>query len=263
MTIKEYVAYKKALLTDQVNKLEIKPHLLIIQINDDPASQAYVKGKLKDCAEVGIRSTHMLLDKTISEEEVLKILDEQNKNPDIHGIIVQMPLPKQINEEKIKVSVAVEKDVDGFNPLSKLNPCTPYGIIKYLRHLNFNFVGKNAVVVGRSNIVGRPMNTLLINESCNVTVLHSKTKKEDMAMYLANADLVVAAIGKKHILGDYTFKKSAYLIDVGINRVDGKLHGDFPPELDVALQTPVPGGVGLLTRLTLLENLLEAYNNEI
>jgi methylenetetrahydrofolate dehydrogenase (NADP+)/methenyltetrahydrofolate cyclohydrolase len=204
-----------------------------------------------------------LLDKTISEEEVLSILDKYNNDPDVHGIIVQMPLPKQINEEKIKVSVAVKKDVDGFNPLSKLNPCTPYGIIKYLKYLNFDFVGKNAVVVGRSNIVGRPMNTLLINESCNVTVLHSKTKKEDMANYLKNADLVVSAIGKKYVLAGYEYKKSAYLIDVGINRVDGKLYGDFPPELDVALQTPVPGGVGLLTRLALLENLMEAYKNEI
>ena len=263
MTIKEYVAYRKALLTDQIKDLEIKPHLMIIQINDDPASQAYVKGKLKDCAEVGIRSTHLMLDKEISEEEVLKILDKYNNDPEVHGIIVQMPLPKQINEDKIKVSVAVSKDVDGFNPLSKLNPCTPYGIIKYLKHLNFDFVGKNAVVVGRSNIVGRPMNTLLINESCNVTVLHSKTKKEDMANYLKNADLVVSAIGKQYVLSGYEYKKSAYLIDVGINRVDGKLYGDFPPELDVALQTPVPGGWGLLTRLALLENLMEAYKNEI
>ena len=152
MTIKEFVAYKKALLTDQIKDLEVKPHLMIIQINDDPASQAYVKGKLKDCAEVGIKSTHLLLDKNISEEEVLSILDKYNNDPEVHGIIVQMPLPKQINEEKIKVSVAVEKDVDGFNPLSKLNPCTPYGIIKYLKHLNFDFVttpAKNRTAVAK------------------------------------------------------------------------------------------------------------------
>lgn len=263
MEIKEYVKFRKEIIKNEVLKLSVKPKLLIIQVNQDEASKAYVKGKIKDCIELGIDYLHEILNEDISQDELLNVINKYNNDPSIHGIIVQMPLPKQIDEEIIKRSIVISKDIDGFNPLSNFIPCTPKGILDYLKYLKFDFVGKNAVVIGRSNIVGKPMANLLINESCNVTVLHSKTSKEDMKKYLGSADLIVSAIGKKYILDGYEYKKSSYLIDVGISRVDGKLYGDFPPIQDVALQTPVPGGVGLLTRLSLLENLMEAYKNGI
>ena len=174
-----------------------------------------------------------------------------------------MPLPKQISEDKIKLAVSPKKDVDGFHPLSSFIACTPKGILNYLKSEKVEFVSKNAVVVGRSNIVGRPMAKLLLDESANVTVIHSKTSQEDKIKYLSNADIVVVAVGRKWFLDhSYNLKKDAVLVDVGINRVDGKLYGDIEPNMDVKLQTPVPGGVGLLTRLALLENLIEAATKQ-
>jgi methylenetetrahydrofolate dehydrogenase (NADP+)/methenyltetrahydrofolate cyclohydrolase len=194
----------------------------------------------------------------MSEKALLKVIAKLNKDKKVDGFIVQMPLPKQINEETVKLAIAPAKDVDGFHPLSALNPCTPQGIMNYLKHEGAEFLGKNAVVIGRSNIVGKPMAKLLLKESCNVTVLHSKTSKEDMARYLKNADIVVVAVGRKHLVGkQFEFKKDAILVDVGINRDEGGLHGDIEPNMPVKLQTPVPGGVGLLTRLALMENLLK------
>lgn len=263
MEIKEYVKLRKEFIKNEVSNLKIKPKILIIQVNQDEASKAYVKGKIKDCVELGIEYLHLVLNESISQDELIKLINQYNNDNSVHGIIVQMPLPKQIDEEIIKKTIAIKKDIDGFNPLSDFKPCTPKGILDYLKFLNFEFIGKNAVVIGRSNIVGKPMANLLINESCNVTVLHSKTSHDDMEKYLSSADLIVSAVGKKYILEGYKFKPSAYLIDVGITRFEGKLYGDFPPNLRVSLQTPVPGGVGLLTRLTLLENLMEAYKNGI
>lgn len=264
MDIKEYVLKRKEELKNEVNSFERKPHLLIIQVNEDEASNAYIRGKLKDSAEIGVNATLNKLPIDISQDDLLKVINDANCNKTIDGIIVQMPLPKQINEDVIKLAVNPNKDVDGFHPLSKLSPCTPKGIITYLKANGFIFLGKNAVVIGRSNIVGRPMAKLLINESSNVTVLHSKTTSEDMDFYLSHADLIVVAVGRKYFLNSSrTYKKNAVIVDVGINRIDGKLYGDAEPNLPVALQTPVPGGVGLLTRITLLENLLEVYKNGI
>lgn len=263
MDIKEYVATRKETIKEYIKGLDIKPHLIIVSINEDPASQAYVRGKLKDGEEVGANVELVKLPLETTQKQLLDYIEIYNKDESIHGIIVQMPLPKEIDEEQIKNSIDVRKDVDGFNILSSFHPCTPYGIIKYLEFNKIDFCSKNVVVVGRSNIVGKPMAKLLLERHCNVTVLHSRTKKEDMNYYLSHADIVVSAVGKKYLLEGYKFKKDAVLIDVGINRVDGKLYGDIPPSQDVKLQTPVPGGVGLLTRLTLLENLLEAYKNEI
>ena len=258
MTIKEYIKVRKEQIKAEVETMDIKPKLVIIQLNEDQASNAYVKGKLKDAAELGINAELLKYPVETSEEELLKIIEKLNKDDSVDGFIVQMPLPKQINEETIKLAVAPSKDVDGFHPLSALNPCTPQGIMNYLKSEGVEFLGKNAVVIGRSNIVGKPMAKLLLKESCNVTVLHSKTSKEDMVRYLKYADIVVVAVGRKHLITkEYDFKASAILIDVGINRVDDGLHGDIEPNLPVALQTPVPGGVGLLTRLALLENLLK------
>ena len=258
MTIKEYIKARKEEIKLQVSKMDKKPNLVIVQLNEDEASKAYVKGKLKDAAELGINAKLLKFPVNFTEKQLLKEIAKLNKNKKVDGFIVQMPLPKQINEETIKLAIAPNKDVDGFHPLSELNPCTPQGIMNYLKHEKVQFLGKNAVVIGRSNIVGKPMAKLLLKESCNVTVLHSKTSKEDMAKYLNNADIVVVAVGKQHLITkEFKFKESAIVVDVGINRDETGLHGDVEPGLPVALQTPVPGGVGLLTRLALMENLIK------
>ena len=258
MTPKEYVKQRKEEIKELVLHMERKPSIAIVQVNEDAGSNAYVKGKLKDADELGIHADLIKLPLDTSEEELMKVIDELN-NDDVHdGFIVQMPLPKQINEERVKLAVSPKKDVDGFHPLSPLAPCTPKGIMNYLHHENIQILGKNAVVLGRSNIVGKPMAKLLLKESANVTILHSKTTFEDMSRYIANADIIVVAIGKQHFLDDrFTYKPTAAVIDVGISRDENGLHGDALPNLPVQLQTPVPGGVGLLTRLALYENLLE------
>lgn len=263
MTIKEYIAQRKLEIINEVTSFEVKPHLVIVQINEDAASNAYVKGKLKDAAEMGVIAELIKLPLETSQEELLEVIDDLNNDENVDGFIVQMPLPKQIDEETVKLAVASNKDVDGFHPLSKLNPCTPQGIINYLHAENITMTGKNAVVLGRSNIVGKPMAKLLLKENCNVTVLHSKTSREDMERYIENADIIIVAIGKQHFLDNsFKYKPSAIIVDVGISRDENGLHGDAVPNLPVALQTPVPGGVGLLTRLALYENLLKIYKEK-
>ena len=263
MTIKEYIASRKQEIKNYVEGLDIKPHLVIVQVNEDVASNAYVKGKLKDCSELGINGELIKLPVETSEEELLKLISRLNNDESVDAFIVQMPLPKHINEDKIKEAVAPKKDVDGFHPLSELNPCTPQGIIDYLHAEDIKMQGLNALVIGRSNIVGKPMAKLLLKENCNVTVVHSKTTKEDMAFYIAHADIIVIAIGRQFFLDEkYTYKKDAIIVDVGISRDETGLHGDAVPNLPVKLQTPVPGGVGLLTRLSLIENLLKIYNKK-
>ena len=264
MEIKEYVALRKEALKQQVRALPRAPHLVIIQANDNPASDAYIRGKLKDSAEIEARATLLKFDPSISEDDLLAEIGKVNRDPDVDGLIVQLPLPSHISEEKVKSAVAPEKDVDGFHPLTTFDPCTPKGIVDYLTASGFSFQGANAVVLGRSNIVGKPMAKMLLKKNCNVTVLHSKTTEEDKAFYIHHADLIVVAIGRLGFLdGRYDYKPSAYIVDVGINRgEDGKLHGDAVPGLPVTLQTPVPGGVGLLTRLALIENLVIAAKHE-
>ena len=260
MEIKEYVANEKLRIKEEVASLKVTPSFVIIQVNDDPASNAYVKGKIKDANEVGIKVELRKFSPTISEEELIYEVNKVNEDPSIHGLIVQMPLPKHINEERIKLSVSPNKDIDGFHPMSELSPCTPKGIIDYLKNEKFNFVGKNALIIGRSNIVGKPMAKLLLKEHCNTTIVHSRTSREDMEFYVAHADIIVIAIGKTAFLNNtFKYKESAVIVDVGINRTEEGLKGDAERNLPVALQTPVPGGVGLLTRLTLLKNLMDAY----
>ncbi len=260
MEVREYVALRKEEIRASVRGLTKKPRLIIIQLNDDPASNAYVRGKLKDGAELELDVRLDKLPESTSEEELLLKVKEYNEDPEVDGLIVQLPLPKHIDEAKVKLAVNPSKDVDGFHPLTSFVPCTPKGIVEYLEHEGFQFQGKNAVVVGRSNIVGKPMAKLLLSRNCNVTQLHSKTSEEDKAFYLAHADLIVCATGRLYLLDHhYSYKPDAYIVDVGMNRgEDGKLHGDVEPNLPVKLQTPVPGGVGLLTRLALMENLIEA-----
>lgn len=257
MTIKEYVKKRKEEIKELVSLNLSKPCIVIVQVNEDAASNAYVKGKLKDAEELGINARLIKLPTSTTEVELLNLINELNNDNSVDGFIVQMPLPKQINEDIVKLAIDPKKDVDGFHPLSKLYPCTPKGIIDYLHSENIQLIGKNAVVIGRSNIVGKPMARLLLNESMNVTVLHSKTKKEDMYRYIENADLIVIAIGKALFLDEsFKYKKDAIIVDVGITRTEQGLKGDAKEDLPVLLKTPVPGGVGLLTRLALFENLL-------
>ena len=263
MEIKEYVKIKKEQLALEISKSGLIPHLVIIQANDDPASDTYIKGKLSDCQEVGIKATHLKLAVTTSEADLLNLLIKLNNDPEVDGLIVQMPLPKHINEDKIKLAVNPNKDVDGFHPLSRFQTCTPKGIIDFLTDQGFSFQGKNAVVIGRSNIVGKPLAMMLIARHANVTVVHSKTSVTDLNFYLEHADLICVAVGKKWLLDQQSLKTSAFVIDVGINRIDGVLYGDARPNLAVAYQTPVPGGVGLLTRLALISNVWEACKHGI
>lgn len=259
LNVKEYVALKKEDLSKMISSLDKKPTIEIIQVNDDPASNSYIKGKIKDLGEVGFNYIHTKLPIDITEKELLLRIEQSNNNDEIDGFIVQLPLPNQIDETKVKQAVSPKKDVDGFNPLSIIDPATPKGIVTYLEDNKFDFKGKNALVIGRSNIVGKPMAQLLLNKDMNVTVVHSKTTRDDLKFYIEHADLIVVSVGKEAFLkNEFNFKKNVVVIDVGINRgEDGKLHGDCEPNLNVAFQTPVPGGVGLLTRLALLLNLIE------
>ena len=262
MTVKEYVKQRKEEIKELVSKMDKVPSFTVVQVNEDAGSNAYVKGKLKDSAELGIPANLIKLPLDTTEEELLKVINDLNNDDSVTGFIVQMPLPKQINEETIKLAISPKKDVDGFHPMSELNPCTPQGIMNYLHEENVQILGKNAVVIGRSNIVGKPMARLLLKESANVTVLHSKTSAEDMKFYIEHADITVVAIGKAGFLDNrFNYKKDATIIDVGISRSEDGLHGDAIPDLPVKLQTPVPGGVGLLTRLALMENLLRLGRN--
>jgi methylenetetrahydrofolate dehydrogenase (NADP+)/methenyltetrahydrofolate cyclohydrolase len=263
LTVKEYVKTKKLEMKELIANMERKPSFTVVQVNEDAGSNAYVKGKLKDADELGVNATLIKLPIETTEEELLEVINDLNNDESCDGFIVQMPLPKQINEETIKLAVSPKKDVDGFHPMSTLNPCTPQGIINYLKDQNYAFSGKNAVVLGRSNIVGKPMAKLLLKENCNVTVLHSRTTKEDMHWYIAHADIIVVAIGKAGFLDEsYDYKEDAIIVDVGISRTEEGLKGDAVPDLKVKLQTPVPGGVGLLTRLALYQNLLTTVKGE-
>lgn len=264
MNIKDYVDLRKKLLKDKVEAFGKPLTLVIIQVNEDFASSKYIKGKLADAAEVGINAIHRAFPESISEEDLLQEISKVNNDPLVHGLIVQLPLPRHINEEVIKQAVNPKKDVDGFHPLSPFSACTPLGIVNYLKANEVKMRDQNVVIFGRSNIVGKPAAALFLKEDANVTILHSKTSDANKVTYLKNADIVVVAVGKKGFLTGEHLKKSAIIVDVGINaNADGTISGDALPNLDVFLQTPVPRGVGLLTRLTLLENVWEARNNGI
>ena len=258
-SIKEFVKIKKLQLALEVKQLNRKIILAIIQIGNNEASNTYIKGKISDGKELGITTKVYKFAENTTEEELIKIINKLNKKKQINGIIVQLPLPAHIVEQRVKSAIAPEKDVDGFNPLSSCIPCTPLGIIHYLQFCEFPFTNSNAVVIGRSNIVGKPMAELLTKLNCNVTVIHSKTSEENKIFYLNRADLIVCATGHINtVTSKYKIKKKCVVIDVGINRDEnGKLIGDCERNLDVAYQSPVPGGVGLLTRISLFHNLIQ------
>ncbi|MBE7393103.1 bifunctional methylenetetrahydrofolate dehydrogenase/methenyltetrahydrofolate cyclohydrolase FolD [Pasteurella multocida] len=269
-TIKSQVAQKIETYTQQGKR---SPGLAVILVGADPASQVYVGSKRKSCAEIGIQSKSYDLPETTQESELLALIDELNADTTVDGILVQLPLPKHIDSTKVIERITPEKDVDGFHPynvgrlcqrIPTLRACTPYGVMKLLETTGIDLHGKHAVIVGASNIVGRPMALELLLAGCTVTVTHRFTK--DLAHHVRQADILVVAVGKpKFIPGDW-IKAGAIVIDVGINRQEGKLVGDV--EYDVALEkagyiTPIPGGVGPMTVAMLMFNTLSAYEMKI
>lgn len=249
------------------------PGLAVILVGADPASQVYVNSKRKSCGEIGIESKSFDLPAETPEEGLLALIDELNHDGTIDGILVQLPLPKHIDTTKVIESISPSKDVDGFHPynvgrlcqrIPTLRACTPYGVMKLLESINVDLYGKHAVIVGASNIVGRPMALELLLGGCTVTVTHRFTK--DLENHVRQADILVVAVGKPEFIPGEWIKDEAIVIDVGINRIDGKLIGDV--EFSVASQkasyiTPVPGGVGPMTVAMLMQNTLQAYQNHI
>lgn len=252
----------------------VTPCLAVILVGDDPASQVYVRNKVSACEKAGIRSIKETYPANVEPVEVLAKIAELNADPSVHGILVQLPLPKQFDADAVLEAIAAEKDVDGFHAINvgalaqghaRFIPCTPYGVMKMLESENVPLKGAEAVIVGRSNIVGKPMAMLLLAQSATVTVCHSQSK--DLAFHTKRADVLVAAVGRpKMITGDMV-KPGATVIDVGINRLpDGKLCGDvdFESVKEVAgLVTPVPGGVGPMTITMLLANTLESAQRSV
>ena len=257
---------------DEVSKIKKNgksPGLSVILIGDYAPSQIYVKNKEKLAKEAGINSEVIRYPKEISEKEVLKKIDELNDNSEISGILVQLPLPSHINKEKIINAIKPSKDVDGFHPMNvgglasgttSIVPCTPLGCLFLIKSVEKNLDGKNAVILGRSNLNGKPMAQLLLKENCTVTILHSKTK--DLKTECKRADILIAAVGVKEMVKGDWIKKDAIVIDVGINKDNGKIVGDvdFESSKNIAKAiTPVPGGVGPMTIACLLKNTLECF----
>ena len=262
------------------SKLNCVPGLAVVQVGNVSASSVYVKAKTKAAKEVGINVFDHHLEETTNQDKLINLINQLNIDKNINGILVQLPLPKTINEEIVLNSIIPEKDADGFHPLNvgKLSisqkndeklliPCTPYGCLLLLRELNINLAGKNAVVIGRSNIVGKPMSQLLLKESCTITTVHSKTV--NIESICRNADILVAALGRPEFVRKNWVKEGAIVIDVGINRIKineekSKLVGDVlfsEVKNIVSAITPVPGGVGPMTIACLLRNTTIAFKN--
>jgi methylenetetrahydrofolate dehydrogenase (NADP+)/methenyltetrahydrofolate cyclohydrolase len=260
------------------------PHLVAVLVGDNPASQSYVRSKVKSCEQVGFQSTLINESNTISEDELLAIVKRLNEDENVDGFIVQLPLPDHIDPDKVTMAIDPRKDVDGFHPINlgrmtiglpAYLPATPNGILEMLKRYNIETSGKECVVIGRSNIVGTPISILLSRKSdvgnCTVTLCHSRTRH--MADHIRRADIIIAAIGKANFVTADMVKKGAVVIDVGINRVDAperkrgyKLVGDVDFENVAPLCshiTPVPGGVGLMTVVSLLMNTLRSYRKEV
>ena len=268
--IKDYAKEQKVALQDKIKTFNRQPRFYIIQIGDVEASNRYVRNKIKDCTEVGIQTELFRLPEDVSKEELKNLIDAFNLKGSVDAIMVQFPLPKHLNEKEVMSWINPKKDADGFTNNGITNPATPQGIITYLERQDYDFENKNALVIGRSEIVGKPMAKLLLEKNCNVTIIHSKTGTDKKLSFVENADLIICATGHINTLTeyDYYYSENCILFDVGINfNEDGKLIGDCEPGIaDVAFQSPVPGGVGLLTRLQLLENIIKLYevrNNEI
>lgn len=269
---KRLAAETKQQVATEVAQLRTKgiiPKLTVFLVGEDPASMVYVGGKAKDCAQCGIASEVVPLPDTTTEEELLAMIRRCNDDPSVSGILVQLPLPAQIREQAVLETIAPEKDVDGFSPINIgrmmvgedcFLPCTPAGCIELLKATGQPISGKHAVIVGRSNIVGKPMALLLLRENATITICHTKT--EDLAAKCKDAEILVAAIGQDRFFTKEMVRPGAVVIDVGINRgEDGKLHGDVDEASLEELEgyiSPVPGGIGLMTRAMLMVNTLRA-----
>ncbi len=273
---KAFAAKVRAQVADQVAKLKeengITPGLAVVLVGEDPASQVYVRSKGKQTVEVGMNSYEHKLDADTSEEDLLALIDELNKDPAVHGILVQLPLPKHLNEDLVINSIDPAKDVDGFHISNvgllgtgqkSMVPCTPLGCLMMLRDYHGSLSGMDAVVIGRSNIVGKPMAQLLLADSCTVTIAHSRTK--DLPDVVRRADIVVAAVGRPEMVPGDWIKEGATVIDVGINRIERDGKNKLVGDVDYASAaeragaiTPVPGGVGPMTIACLLANTLTA-----
>ena len=282
---KAIAAQVRGEVAEKVSALKAKgitPCLAVILVGENPASVSYVTGKQKALAEVGMADRSLHLPESTTEEELLKIIDNLNKDTAVHGILVQLPLPEHINEEKILLAIDPEKDVDGFHPMNVGNlvigkkaflPCTPHGIIVLLEKMGIETRGKHAVVIGRSNIVGKPVSLLLARKetNCTVTICHTGTK--NMAEMTRQADILIAATGRPHTVTKDMVKPGAVVIDVGVNRIpdDTKKSGfrltgdcDYADLLETAsFITPVPGGVGPMTIAMLIFNTLESAENRL
>ncbi len=257
---------------DELKKKAINPKLAVIMVGEDKASKVYVKNKSKACEEIGVEFEEFLLDEDTKMEELLELIDKLNNREDVHGILLQSPIPKHLDINKAFNAIDYRKDVDGFNPVNvgKLVigqdcfvSCTPLGVIKMLEEYGIEIEGKNAVVIGRSNIVGKPLAQCLLAKNATVTVCHSRTK--NIHEITSNADILVAALGKPQYVKSNMVKEGAVVIDVGINRTDeGKLVGDVDFEevsKKVSYITPVPGGVGPMTIAMLMNNVVKAAKN--
>lgn len=254
---------------EQLKQQGINPKLVVVLVGDNSASQVYVRNKHKSCGEVGIESEVITMPEQTTQQELLEVVERLNQDETVDGILVQLPLPKQIDEKTVLRSILPEKDVDGFHPVNVgllsigdecFAPATPSGIIAMFREYGINIAGKNCVVIGRSNIVGKPMAALLLKNNATVTICHSKT--EDLASYTRRADVVIVATGRRHTLTADMVKEGAVVVDVGMNRNEqGKLCGDVDYEEvkeKASFITPVPGGVGPMTITELLENTIQA-----
>jgi methylenetetrahydrofolate dehydrogenase (NADP+)/methenyltetrahydrofolate cyclohydrolase len=258
-------------LKAEIKTYMIKPCLAVIQIGNDEASNVYISAKQKACSEVGIYLKHIKFDEDSREIEIINKIIELNNDEYVHGILLQLPIPEKFNEEKLINYISRNKDVDGLTDINVgklinnkkcLVSCTPQGIIKLLEESSVSIPGKNVVIVGRSKLVGKPLISLFLNNDATVTVCHSKTN--NLKEFTKNADILVVAVGKKHLITEDMVKKDSVVIDVGINRIDGKLYGDVDYENvknKVSLITPVPGGVGPMTVAMLLCNVNTVYKN--
>ena len=259
-------------LKEEVSGLSEKPQLVVIQVGQDPASNVYIKQKKNMCEYIGYQYQHILLEETTTTEEVLNIINDLNNNPEVNGILVQMPLPKHLDTNLIQNAVFPEKDVDGLTDINAgklihgkdaLYPCTPYGVMELLNAYNIPVTGKNVVIVGRSNLVGKPLSALMLNAGATIEICHSKTI--DLASHTKKADILVSAVGKPNLITKDMVQENAVIIDVGINRTPNGLCGDV--DYDQVSQvasyiTPVPGGVGPMTVAMLAKNVLKAYKTQ-
>ena len=256
-------------LIEKVKELDEKPSLVVIQVGEDPASNVYVNAKAKLAKEIGYEFEHARFSEDVEEEELIKKIEEINASPKINGVIVQLPIPKHLNASLIINKIDPVKDVDGLTELnagklltstSSLVSCTPKGIMTLLREYNIELAGKHVVIVGRSNLVGKPLISLCLNENATVTICHSKTV--GLENYTREADILIVAVGKPKLISSSMVKDGAVVIDVGINRLNNKLCGDVDYEevsKKASLITPVPGGVGPMTTISLMENVLISY----